>query len=304
VRFAWIALDGSAGPNETGEAERVGRTLRPRLREGLRALEHELGDPARYGAGLLEPVQFLNRAALRTMLLLGRPPAVSAPTTASDTDVGAVTQPTLDQGRLRDVGQPGVFDAVAPAPSGESSPGAPKSMVGDQDDLVESMGSDQDAPSESMGGNQEGTARYATVELRELSDGSVCLHLGAGVELLLPAAIAQATGLARSMGGDQDAAAMSKVGNHEVEGSSPRHASESKGGRQATVTPDPASDQQTTAIPGPESSSDDSDRARGNRLSAALAPPPALPPPAARSQRRARGRATSNSDDPEHRRTA
>jgi hypothetical protein len=324
VRFAWIALDASGPVEGAGAAEAAGRALRPRLREAVRALGDELGDPARYGAGLLEPVQPSSRAAHRSMLRLGLATIGDALTAPPAHQTADGVQPTLDHAQLRDAATPGPFAHLQPGTDFNAS---------ERDDSVadaeppDSIAHDQDAPPDSIAHNQQhhqpersdwrahdqdehgphqadgsvamgdrrardqdaAGCREATVGLMQLVDGRVRLELGGGVELLLPAAVAAAAGLATprdSIAHDHD--------DHHPESSTLDRSRAAIGVAATTIAPqfdppapepltpntapDPASQQ---GIRAPESSSDDSDRARGARLSAALAPPTAHAPPAA-----------------------
>ncbi len=311
TRFAWLPFGSPAGPDGAA-AEAVVRTLLSRLRETVEAVEAELRYPARYGAGLLAPVTIPKRAPLRAMLTLGLPPARDEPATPA-TDAASHDQPTLDEARLRDASTPRVFEHITAPESipGDQNPGARTiadnqdagrhSLADGQDDMSESIACDQDAPASDVAatrGSALGPAglRTATVALRELESGRVAIGLGGDVELVLPASVALAAGLvspSNSMVGSQEPSPESdgdSIGDVlQDDLSRPQHLPKSRRGDQD----DQRAARRDLSVSGPESSSDDSDRARGNRLAAALAPHQQPP------RRRA-----APADNPKQRRTA
>lgn len=296
VRFAWIALDAGAPRDGDGAAEAAGRALRPRLRETLRVLAGELADPARYGAGLFEPAQPRSRNALRSMLWLGLATDAALAEAATRETGEQGVQPTLEDARLRDASARPVFPPAAPgSPLDELAVTEANSLRPDQDGAADSLPTDQQRAAKSLRRDQDAHsgdiaaradesdttgARVATVGIVELDDGRVRLQLGGGVELLLPAGVAQAAGLVRySLRPDQNGAPAASAGSlrpdQQVPSSRPGSGSESLRGDHGHAVGSGS----TAGIAPPESSSDDSDRARGARLPAALAPRTAPDPP-------------------------
>ena len=294
TRFAWVSLSGATAEAGTGASEAAGRALRPRLREAIAVLASELADPALYGAGLGEQVQARNRAALRTMLAL-RPVGSTAARPA------APVQPTLDDGRLRDVSEPSVFGPrTAAGALAYSHDESPDSLARNQDGTAHSLPHDHDRVLE--------RAHVVTIGIRELADGKVELELGPGVTLTLDRWMAHAAGLApdslprnhdEPVADDQHSLPL----NQGLPACSPRCDADSLapdhiGG--SVDEPPP----RKSGLAEPESFSDDSDRARGARLSAALAPPPAKPPPVSRRTRRRASPRAGPDDVDKQRRTA
>ena len=126
---------------------------------------------------------------------------------------------------------------------------------------------------------REEGGQLATVGVSELADGRVLLEFANGFGVVLPPEIAQAAGLHDSLAGGQDG------GRGRGDGSL------ADGQRFPWQRPGWALDSladghnhdpklgSAAGIPAPESSSDDSERARGGRLPAPLAPRTAGPDP-------------------------
>lgn len=310
ARFAWVTLD--AAHDGGGAAEAAGRVLRPRLREAVRVLASEVADPQRYGAGLLAEVDLRNRAALRSLLLLGiadrEPQAVAAEVGETGVDE-PVHQPTLEEARLRAVGTAPVFPPQHSIADGQDK--TDDSIAHGQDEEADSIAHGQDdRPMHVIADGQDragliaeglrarGRDRQTTaaVEVNALGDGRVVLEFANGFGVLLPADVAATAGLHDWIADGQDRHQPRQEGSiadgHVLDRLRPGSPPDSIAGGQTS----PSGFGSTAGISAPESSPDDSDRARGARLPAALAPPTIPDPPPQR--------ASLARDPAQHRRTA
>jgi hypothetical protein len=305
TRFAWVALDAGAQDDQKGgSSEAAGRALRPRLREAAAALAADLSDPTRYGAGLREPLELTTRAPLRCLLALGLA-EVSADAPAA-TQSPSVVQPTLDEARLRDATAPAVFACSRPEQQGPQPRG---SRVDGQDDWrVDGQESEREPAIRAAAGDAASSAHTVAVAVTALGDGRVVLEFANGLGVLLPADVAEAANLRVSLADGQ------------LDGLSGRsdwraHGQESKADWRGSPPdwrespPDSqvhGQDQQSETPAGTGISasdhSDDLDRARGARLSAALAPPPTTDP--APHHHKPRRTTRAKTDPSDHRRTA
>jgi hypothetical protein len=302
-RFAWVTFDTPG--HGSGAAEAAGRVLRPRLREAVRVLGAELRDPARYGAGLLDDVVPCSRAALRSMFALGLASEVVPLTEAAERGrEQQVLQPTLEESRLRAADAAPLFAPARLRPKASTHERTrTSSLARNQDTAADSRAQGQNEPPSSLvAGQDDGqhhkrnfrassqetvvpswpdTAQLVTIGVSELLDGRVLLEFANGFGVVLPPEIAQAADVCDSLAHDQDEGAAHRKDSLERDQRLPRSQPEpteySLGGHHNR----PPGFGSTPGIPPSESSSDDSERARGERLPAPLAPPTSVsdPPP-------------------------
>jgi hypothetical protein len=300
-RFAWVTFDTPA--HGSGAAEAAGRVLRPRLREAVRVLSTDLRDPARYGAGLLHDVVPYSRAALRSMFALGLASEVVPLTETSERGKKEqVLQPTLEESRLRAADAAPVLaparlrpetskheraqtsslaqnQNAAPDSRVQGQDEAPSSLVAGQDDGQHHKRNSRATSQDTVVPSRPDTAQLVPIGVSELLDGRVLLEFANGFGVVLPPEIAQAADVRDSLAHDQDRAAAhrrdSLARDQRLPRSQPESTAYSLGGHHNR----PPGFGSTAGITAPESSSDDSERARGERLPAPLAPPTSVPDP-------------------------
>lgn len=249
ARFAWLDLDHTT---DDGAADAASRTIRPRLRETTTVLADELRDPLRYGAGLLAEPSLADRAPLRTMLALAPATRNTDHSYASDHRRARQLQPTLEEARLRAVDAPPVFPATEHSIAEDHSETAnsiPHGQLNSRSHLVLRTPIAATIVQQASG----------RVTL-ELADGT-CMELDPG----------QAASLsADSIPHGQDSPA-GIVGDSLARDQ--RLASDKPGSLGDSIAHDHGGRSRARSAPGfsgLESSSDDSDRTRAARLSAAL----------------------------------